>query len=78
MQKGKEQESFSDELASVASPVMELIRKHYNPMTYIIIKDGYVEVVTGEIGVPIRNAMAKKVTLQSAYYGTIYEKGIEK
>lgn len=40
------------EFEDVCKPVIEYLRKYYNPMRRVIISDGFSEVVVSDIGVP--------------------------
>lgn len=40
------------EFEEVCKPVIEYLRKYYNPMCKVIISDGFSEVVVNDIGVP--------------------------
>jgi len=40
------------EFEEVCKPVIDFLRKYYNPMCKAIISDGFSEVVVSDIGVP--------------------------
>lgn len=40
------------EFEEVCKPVIDYLRKNYNPMCKVIISDGFCEVVSSEIGLP--------------------------
>lgn len=40
------------EFEDVCKPVIEYLRKYYNPMCKAIISDGFCEVVVNDIGIP--------------------------
>lgn len=55
MDKEKEKNEFeieTKEFEEVCKPVIEFLRKYYNPMCTAVITDGFSKIVSSEMGIP--------------------------
>lgn len=56
-------EKIIKELEDVTKPVVEFIKRNYNPYTTVVITDEYVKVARDEIGLPIKRTDSKESIL---------------
>lgn len=49
----KADEKQMEELKEASLPLLEFLNKHYDPMCYAIVTEGNVQIVRGEMGVPL-------------------------
>lgn len=43
-----------DELKEASKPLVEFLNKYYSPMTSILITEGYIKIMTEDIGMPLK------------------------